>query len=168
MTRRIVPAAVVLLLSGALWAAPPDSGQAGGKPKDKDAPSTVYKEVSAEKLEKLLESMGIEFKKVKGKREGVYYYDFRRADRSVRLHNYNGKDLWIDTIFAGKLSLPQVNGWNVRAKFSRAVQLKQGEKTTVSLESQIDCAGGITDAIIRQFIRRFDGEIRGFEQYVNK
>lgn len=166
MTRRIAPAVVALLLTGALWSAPASSGQEGTG--QKDTPSTVYKDVSAEKLEKILQSLGIEFKKDKGKRAGVVYYDFRKGDRPVRLHNYNGKDLWLDTIYDDKLTLALVNGWNVRAKFSRAVQLKNGEKTTVSLESQIDCTGGVTDAILRQFVRRFDNEIRQFEKYISK
>ena len=60
-----------------------------------------------------------------------------------------------------------VNEWNVQAKFSRAVRLK-GDKGVVSLESQLDCIGGVTDAIIRQFINRFDGEMQQFTKFAKK
>jgi hypothetical protein len=47
------------------------------------------------------------------------------------------------------------------------VQLK-GEKDTISLEAQLDCVGGVTDNIIRQFIQRFDGEVAQFNKFITK
>src|SRR5262245_18099401 len=127
----------------------------------------VYRNVAPEKLEAILKSLKSDYKKVKGKSEGIWFYDFERNDYKIRLHNYQGNDLWIDAHFNDKLALEEVNNWNIRAKFSRAVQLTSG-KQTVSLEAQIDCVGGVTEGIIRQFIQRFDGELTQFSQCLSK
>jgi hypothetical protein len=133
-----------------------------------DKKGLVYRNVSVEKLEGILEEMKIDFNKVEGKSKGIWFYDFERNNFKVRLHNYQGHDLWIDVVFTDKISLKEVNGWNVRAKFSRAVQVKNDDRVTTSLESQLDCEGGVTDGMIRQFIVRFDGEIKSFVQYLTK
>lgn len=151
-TRATVPG--IVLLGLLLW-------PLGGGAQDPE----VYREVKPERLEKILAGLNIKYEKKDGTKPGVVYYDFKRGDQKVRLHNYNGADLWIDSLFNDKATLATVNGWNVKAKFSRAVLLKDGE---VSLENQIDCLGGVTDAIIRQFISRFDGEIKGFTAHLSK
>jgi hypothetical protein len=127
----------------------------------------VYRGVSAEKLEAVLKQMNIAFDKTQAKLKGVWLYDFTRNNFKVRLQNYE-RDLWIDVVFTDKIGLKEVNDWNVRAKFSRAVQLKDGERPTTSLEAQLDCDGGCTDGMIRQFITRFDGEIKSFVQFLTK
>jgi hypothetical protein len=127
----------------------------------------VYRNVTPEKLEAILKELNITYDKVKGKAEGIQFYDFGKNDFRIRLHNYQGKDLWIDAHFSDKLTLDEVNKWNVRAKFSRAVVLK-GDKETVSLEAQLDCLGGVSDSIIKQFIGRFDGELVQFSKFISK
>ncbi len=74
--------------------------------------------------------------------------------------------MWIDAVFTDKMSADDANRWNVRAKFSRCVLLNTNDKATVSLENQFDCLGGCTDAIVRQFVVRFDGEVRDFVEFV--
>ena len=130
--------------------------------------SPVQRIVTSAKLESILQDMKIKYSKTAGKNEGVHYYDYERNNFKVRLHNYQGRDLWLDVHFTEKMSLEEVNQWNVRAKFSRAVQVKNADKQSTSLESQIDCEGGITDGMIRQFILRFDGEIKSFVQFLTK
>ncbi|MBI3408809.1 MAG: YbjN domain-containing protein [Planctomycetes bacterium] len=133
------------------------------------AQDKVITKVSNEKVESILNAMDITFKKVPGKKDGVTFFDYDRNNYKIRLHNYDGKDLWIDALFNDKTSLEQVNQWNVQAKFSRAVLLKNPEgKETISLESQMDCAGGVTDGMIRQFINRFDGELKNFVKFLSK
>ena len=127
----------------------------------------IYRNVASEKLEAIFAEMKIEFQQSKGKGDGVQLYDFERNKFKIRLHNYQGKDLWIDAHFTDPLTLADVNQWNTRAKFSRAVLLKS-EKTTVSLEAQLDCLGGTTDAHLKQFILRFDGEIAQFVAFISK
>src|SRR5262249_27497819 len=128
----------------------------------------VYRNVTPEKLEAILADLKIKFQKVKGKEEGVAFYDFERNKYKIRLHNYQGKDLWIDAHFSDKVNLAEINQWNIRAKFSRAVLLKGDDNPSVSLEAQLDCVGGTADILIRQFIERFDGEIVQFVKFLSK
>jgi len=127
----------------------------------------VYKKVPSATLERVLGDLNIQYKKTAGDREGFFYYQFERNGYRIRLHNYAGKDLWLEALASDRLSLEDVNRWNQRAKFSRCVLLDQNGKKTVSLESQLDCLGGVTDAIVRQFIQRFDGEVRSFAKFVD-
>lgn len=138
-----------------------------GPLKAQDDAKKVYRNVTPEKLEAILADLKIKFQKVKGKEEGITFYDFERNKYKIRLHNYQGKDLWIDAHFSDKVTLDEINQWNIRAKFSRAVLLK-GDENPVSLESQLDCVGGTTDIIVRQFIERFDGEIAQFVKFLSK
>lgn len=171
----VVRFSAILLLAASLASTAPCQDAAKDPPaKDPAKESTpdgdakkVYRNVSPQKLEAILKELKIDFDKSKGKAEGIDFYDFVRNDYKIRLHNYRGNDLWIDAQFADKMTHDDINRWNVMAKFSRAVQLK-GDRPAVSLESQIDCLGGTTDAIIRQFITRFDGELTQFSQYVSK
>ena len=56
----------------------------------------------------------------------------------------------------------------MRAKFSRAVLVKDGANATVSLEAQVDCTLGITDGMIGHFVRRFDDEIQAYARFIKK
>lgn len=164
MLRRQRRVLLALLLCGVAAQADPPGVTAGGD----DKKDQVYRGVAAAKLESLLKQMNIEYDKTDGKAPGVHYYDFERSKFKVRLHNYNGRDLWLDVVFTDPIALKEINGWNVRAKFSRAVQLKGGTRPATALEAQLDCEGGVTDGMIRQFILRFDGEIKNFVQYLTK
>jgi hypothetical protein len=128
----------------------------------------VYRNVTSEKVEALLKELNISARKVGGKGDGIVYYHFKQDNFEIRLHNYGGKDLWIDCIFTDKLTPDMVNRWNVRAKSSRAVFIRDGAQETVSLESQIDCMGGVTDAIIKRFVVRFNGELSDFSRFITK
>lgn len=152
-----------LLLISAAVAQEKDKAEKAEKPQSK-----VQRVVTSAKLESILQDMKIKYSKTAGKNEGIHYYDYERHNFKVRLHNYQGRDLWLDVHFTEKMSLEEINQWNVRAKFSRAVMVKNADKQSTSLESQIDCEGGITDGMIRQFILRFDSEIKGFVQFLTK
>jgi hypothetical protein len=124
--------------------------------------------VSSEKLEAILKDLNISYQKNPGKKEGIYSYDFERKGTKIRLFNYNGDDLWIETDYSEKATLEDVNRWNMRAKYSRAVLVKDGRNASISLESQIDCTIGITDGMVRQFVERFDAEIQSFFNFMKK
>jgi hypothetical protein len=127
----------------------------------------VYRNISSEHLERILSDLNLSYKKTSGTKEGVHFYDYEKNNFKIRLHNYNGKDLWIDALF-NKIAPEEANRWNIRAKFSRAVLVKDKERETTSLENQIDCLGGVTDGMIRQFINRFDGEVSDFSKFITK
>jgi hypothetical protein len=155
MVSRGMPVSIVgVVLCGALAAA--------------QAQETVYRSVSSEKIEAILKDLDITYKKSAGKKDNIFTYDFERKGTKVRLYNYGGEDLWIESDFNDMLTLEDVNRWNMRAKFSRAVMVKEGANATISLEAQIDCALGITDGMMRQFVLRFDGEVQAFAKFLKK
>ena len=128
----------------------------------------VYRNVGTDKLEAILKDLDIRFEKKPGKKPGIFSYDFEQKGTKVRLYNYAGEDLWIETDFTDKATLEAVNRWNMRAKFSRAVLVKDGGNATISLEAQIDCTLGITEGMVRQFIRSFEGETQAFAQFLKQ
>jgi hypothetical protein len=129
----------------------------------------VLKNVSNDMVEKTLQSLDLKFEKGerKVKDSTIAYYDFKRDEQSYRLYNYV-TDLWIECLFDKKLTPELVNAWNAQAKFSRAVLLEQKDKTSLSLESQLDCLGGVTDAMVKQFVNRFDEETKKFMKTLPK
>ncbi len=127
----------------------------------------VHRNVSSQHLEGILKEMDIDFKKVPGKSEGIAFYDFERGKQRLRLHNYRGNDLWIDVIFP-PTSLEQINRWNRQSLFSRAVLFKGDKAESTSLECQLDCQGGVTDGMIRRFIRRFRDEVENFDKFLKR
>jgi len=129
---------------------------------------TVYRHVSSDKLEAVLKELNISHQKSAGKKDGIFVYDYERKGVKVRLYNYSGEDLWVESDYTEKATLDLANRWNMRAKFSRAVLVNDGKLATLSLESQIDCTLGITEGMMREFIRRFDGEILAFGEFLKK
>jgi hypothetical protein len=127
----------------------------------------VFKVLPNEHLEKLLKEAEIDFKKVPAKEEGIMFYDYERHGYKLRLHSYAGKDLWLEAIFP-RASLDALNRWNQRTKFTRAVLVAEDEGDSTSLEVQLDCTGGITEGMIRQFLRRFDGEVQSFAKFLKQ
>jgi hypothetical protein len=124
----------------------------------------VVKLLTPAHTEEILSGMKVEFKKAPSPREGTHYYDMRRENVAVRLYLYDNKDIMLDAVFRAQ-SLEKVNEWNIRAKFSRACLHKDNKGDFVTLESNLDVLGGVTDETIRQFIRTFDAEIKAFVQF---
>jgi hypothetical protein len=124
---------------------------------------TVYRKVSPGVLEDILRDLEIRFKK--GSSEDRVYWDFERNKYKVRLTSYDGKDLMLDALF-NPVAVERLNAWNVRAKFSRAVLYPGNGKPYTALEANLDCLGGVTPAAIKQFLRRFEAEVKNFSQYL--
>ncbi len=124
----------------------------------------VYRDVSTQKLEAVLAAQKIDFMRNNDKVPGDFIYDFEHKAMKLRLHIYAGKDLWIDAQFDDKLPLEDLNRWNTSTRFARAVLLKD----KVSLEMQLDCFAGTSDAIITQYLHRFFNELDQFVKFVNK
>jgi len=127
----------------------------------------IYRNVSNDAIEKVLQSLELKYQKAerKDKDSTTMYFDFTRGGQPFRLYNY-GNDLWIECTFEKKLKAEDINRWNADAKFSRLVQIEQKEKTLLSLEAQLDCMGGVTDAIMKQYINRFDEEAKKFAKFL--
>jgi hypothetical protein len=131
------------------------------------AQTKAYRTVSNETVEKVLQSLDVKYQKgeTKGKDMNTMFFDFVRSDTPCRLYNY-GNDLWIEVQVEKKMKLEDINRWNADAKFSRLVLIEQKDKTIVSLESQLDCLGGVTEAGMKQYLNRFDAETKKFAKFI--
>jgi hypothetical protein len=127
----------------------------------------VFRVLPNPQLEKIMRDAEISFKQVPAKEEGVTFYDYERGTFKMRLHNYGGKDLWLEAIFPAA-PLETVNRWNQRTKFSRAVLVKEDEGDSVSLEVQLDCTGGVTEGMVRRLFSRFDEDVQAFSEFLKK
>jgi hypothetical protein len=131
------------------------------------AQTKIVRTVSSETLEKVLQDLALKYQKgeLRNKNTTTAYFDFPRGDQTFRLLNY-GSDLWIETTVEKKMAREDVNRWNASAKFSRLVLIEQKDKTILSLEAQLDCQGGVTEPMIKQYINRFDEEAKRFAKFV--
>src|ERR1043166_1280707 len=125
----------------------------------------VVKQFSTEQTEALLQALKIDFKKTPAKKEGIFYYDFQRNGQTFRLYWYGGKDLMLDVVF-GKMTLQEINAWNVRAKFSRACLHKDDKGEFTALEANLDILGGVTNGTVKQFLNVFEDEVKAFARFV--
>src|SRR5262245_5346139 len=83
----------------------------------------IMKQLTTDQMESMLKDFKIDYKKVKSKSDesNAYFYDFERSQFKITLHFFGGKDIMLDCIF-DEYPLDKLNGWNKRAKFSRATQ----------------------------------------------
>jgi len=136
-------------------------------PHDGYSQSKVYRTVTNEGIEKILQSIEVKYQKEERKNKDavIMLFDFKRGDQSFRLFNYQS-DLWIECTVERKVKPEDVNRWNADAKFSRLVVIEEKGKTILSLESQLDCAGGVTDAMIKHYVNRFEDEAKKFAKFI--
>jgi len=131
----------------------------------------TFKEVTPDRLEKILQGMNVNFKKTQAKGNNVFTYDFERSNFKVRVTNFSGQDLMIDCVFAAA-PLAKVNQWNVKRSYVRAVLYPGGGNPYTALEANLDCVAGTSESIIRRFITSFvDGdnaEVAAFDQHLKK
>lgn len=126
----------------------------------------TYKEVSSELVEKVLKDAGLDFKKTEmTDNPGQFIYELTGKDQKLRLHNW-GKDLMIDARFK-KIGLEKVNKWNTQRNFVRAVDYKVKNQEFTALEANLDCAGGVSEGILRYFVTVFDEEVRAFAKFID-
>jgi hypothetical protein len=128
----------------------------------------TFKTADVERLETILQDMKVDFKKTVTKTPGHVFFEFKKNNQKVRLHSFGGSDLMLAAAFKAA-ALEKVNKYNTERKFVRAVlyQPANGDAYT-TLESNLDCQGGVTDGIIRYFIGIFGDEMREFEEYLKK
>ncbi|MBI3408810.1 MAG: YbjN domain-containing protein [Planctomycetes bacterium] len=130
-------------------------------------PDKILKQLTTDQIESILKDFNIDYKKIEAKPDqpNNYYYDFERNRYKVRLHFFGGKDIMLDALFKD-YPLDKLNGWNKRAKFSRATLHKDDKGPFTALESNLDFIGGVTQGTIEQFFKTFDDELKGFDRYV--
>jgi Putative bacterial sensory transduction regulator len=133
------------------------------------AEEETFKNVTPERLERILRDLNIDFKKSQDKRNNNwFYYDFERTNLKIRLTDFGGEDLMIDCVY-NMAPLTKVNQWNIKRTFVRAVFYPGNNNNPhTTLEANLDCLGGTSDGIIRYFITSFDGEAKAFDEYLRK
>jgi hypothetical protein len=136
-----------------------DAGPAAPR-KDK-----VYPDASRELIEKVLRGLKIEYRKTAANNGAGFTYDFERHNFPVRLIDFGGKDLMLSAEFP-KASLQQINDFNLKRNFIRAVLYNEGNRTFTALERNLDAEGGVTEDILRNFISRYDGDLQEFQRYL--
>jgi hypothetical protein len=127
----------------------------------------VFKDVTPDRLEKVLNTLNINFKKTQGKGNNIFMYDFEREGFKLRVTNFSGVDLMIDGVFEAA-PLAKVNQWNVKRSYIRAVLYPGNGKPYTALEANLDCVAGTSESIIRYFITSFDGEMTAFDDFLKK
>jgi hypothetical protein len=126
--------------------------------------TAVYKKISLEKLEGILKGLDIDFKKAPApNNKNLTIFTFERNKYKLALHYYGGTDLMLAADFPS-VPVALLNQWNRGARFSRAVLYQDAKNDFSALEANLDVAGGVTDDTVRHFIRRYDEEIKKFEQ----
>src|SRR6058998_1388564 len=83
----------------------------------------VFRAITPEAAEKLLQELKIEFKKSSSKKGDEHYYDFTRNTYKIRLTHFSPEELMLDCVFRG-MPLDKVNQWNALTRLSRASQHK--------------------------------------------
>ena len=125
----------------------------------------TFKEVSAERLEKILADLKIKFTKVPLK-GGLPVYRYQSKETTIVLTNW-GKDMMLEAKFP-KLPLANVNQYNLDRKFIRTVAYKNKLGEYTGLEANLNFQGGVTDSIVRNFIAVFEEDAREFGVYAKK
>ena len=131
------------------------------------AQEKVYTSLTTDQMEQILKGMNAEYKKTASPTlEGIFFYDITKGKHTIRLHYFKGKDLMVDSLFK-EYPLDNVNKWNRRTKFNRAV-LYQDPKggQFVALESNLDLAGGVSENAIRRFIQTYKTDMLAFEKFL--
>ncbi|MBI1831802.1 MAG: YbjN domain-containing protein, partial [Planctomycetes bacterium] len=126
----------------------------------------VLARVSDDKLENIFKTQGINYSK-KPNKDGFNMFDFELNGQSIRLYNFGGKDLMMDTHFK-KISLEHVNIYNLSRKFVRVVNYKGKDVEYTALECNLDCEAGVTEGMIRHWIVSFGEDTRHFAEYTKK
>ncbi len=128
----------------------------------------VVTSVSTEQLESILKSVEIDFKKspLTSRKDG-FFYSFARQKYKLGLFYYGGTELmFVSDLKAYPLEL--LNRWNRGPRLSRAVLHDNPKGDFTSLEATLDVSAGVTDDTIRHFLRRFEDELKKFDQFINR
>lgn len=132
-----------------------------------DKKDAVPRAASSELVEKVLAELKVRYEKAAGKTSNSFFYNYDHDNYKIRLGNHGGKTLWLSAAFP-KAPPEQINEWNARAKFSRAVLTRQGQQEVSVVEAQLDCEAGVTPGIVRQFLKRFDKEVHDFDEFLSR
>lgn len=125
----------------------------------------IYKGMTPAELETVLLELKVEFKKVSPKKGDEHFYDFTRGSFNIRLTHYSREEIMLDCVFRGA-PLEKVNQWNTTTRVCRVRHDKDGKSDFTILEYGLDTAGGITAGTIKQYLARFDDELKKYDRFI--
>ena len=125
----------------------------------------IFRSLTPEAAEKLLEDLKVAFKKTSSKKGDEHYFDFQRDNYRVRLTLFSSQEVMLDCVFRG-IPLEKVNQWNTSTRFTRANWHKDNNGDLTILEYGLDISGGVTVSTMKQYLLRFDDELRKYEKFV--
>ncbi len=122
--------------------------------------------VSDAVIEKVLRSLNTQFQRstLSG---GGSRYSFTLDGLKLRIDNYGNHDIMVAASFP-KANLDQLNQFNMRNKFIRAVSYSHNTPNQyTALESNLDCAVGVSEEMIRYFITAYVQDAKNFVKFLN-
>jgi Putative bacterial sensory transduction regulator len=125
----------------------------------------VFRELKPEATQKLLQELKIEFNKTASPKGEETYFEYKRDNYRIRLTQYSATELKLDCVFRG-VSLEQVNLWNLATRFSKATHHKDGATEITMLEYALDISGGATAGTVKQFMQRFEDDLKKYDKFV--
>ena len=125
----------------------------------------AFRALTPEAAEKMLQDLKIEFKKTASKKGDEHYFDFARENYRIRLTLFSPQELMLDCVFRG-ITLERVNQWNTSTRFSRANWHKDQSGELTILEYGLDISGGATAGTIKQFLARYEDELKKYDKFV--
>ncbi len=125
----------------------------------------IYRGLSPAEAEFLLKELKVEFKSSSSKKGDEHYFDFTRNSYRIRLAHYSRDELMLDCVFRGA-PIEKVNQWNTFTRVCRASYHKDPTGEFTILEYGLDTSGGVTAGAIKQFISRFDDELKKFDKFI--
>jgi hypothetical protein len=128
---------------------------------------TIYPGVSTELLENVLKDLKITYRKTALKNGAGFSYDYERQNVPVRLVDFGGKDLMLSAQFR-KATLPEINQYNLKRNFIRAVLYKDANRAYTALERSLDAEGGVTENMMRNFITSYHADMDDFQRFLGQ
>jgi hypothetical protein len=125
----------------------------------------VFRELTPEAAEKLLKELKIDYTKSSAKKGDEHYYDFLRNNFKIRLTYVSSKELMLDCVFRG-VPVEKVNQFNTITRVARASWQRDNSGAFTLLEYGLDIAGGATVGTLKQYLTRFDEELKTYDRFV--
>ena len=126
----------------------------------------LQRDLTPEGVEKLLQELKIEFKKVTSKKGDEHYFDFMRSNFRVRWTLFPSKDVMLDCVFAG-ISIEKLNEWNAFTRVTRASVHKENTGEITILEYGLDLSAGHSTGMLKQYLARFEDELKKYEKFIS-
>ncbi len=125
----------------------------------------LQRDLTHEAISGFLQEQKIEFKKTASKAGDEHYFDFVRGNFRVRWTLFSSKDVMLDCVFPG-MPIEKVNQWNGFTRVARASYHKENTGELTILEYGMDLSAGYSRGMLKQYLARFEDELKKYEKFV--